>query len=59
MVFPDNDPGELPWNRSGYFMKRNFGKRSLSLELNTERGVTIFKRLLGERRSSSRAAGRG
>lgn len=44
--FPDNDPGEVPWERSGFFIKRNLGKRAITLELQTPQGQEIFKRLV-------------
>lgn len=41
-MFPDNNPGAQPWNRGGFFIKRHTGKRSLTLELKTERGRAIL-----------------
>lgn len=45
-VYPDNDPGERHWNRSvlNNDMMRN--KLDITLELDTERGVELFKRLV-------------
>jgi crotonobetainyl-CoA:carnitine CoA-transferase CaiB-like acyl-CoA transferase len=45
-VFPDDDPGERPWNRIS--MQNDFGrgKLSLTLELNTDEGKDIFRRLV-------------
>ena len=41
-----NDPGEEPWNRSGTFHVVNRGKRSLALDLGTEAGRAVLRRLL-------------
>lgn len=45
-VYPDNEPGEHHWNRSvlNNDMMRN--KLDITLELDTERGVELFKRLV-------------
>ena len=37
-VYPDDDPGERPWNRAGHHVHRNVNKLSLTLDLATERG---------------------
>ena len=44
----DNDPGDDPWNRSGVFHVLNRGKKSLSLDLNTDKGRELFLALLQE-----------
>jgi len=44
--FPDNDAGERPWNRNGHMVKYSLGKRSLSIDLQTEAGVQAFERLV-------------
>lgn len=44
-VYPDNDPGERPWNRAGHHVHRNINKLSLTLDLSTERGKELCKRL--------------
>ena len=46
-VYPENEPGEQPWNRGGFFHTLNAGKLGISLNLGTERGREIFKRLVG------------
>ncbi|MFP6679461.1 MAG: CoA transferase [Dehalococcoidia bacterium] len=45
-IYPDNEPGERHWNRHvlNNDMLRN--KFDITLELNTERGVELFKRLV-------------
>jgi crotonobetainyl-CoA:carnitine CoA-transferase CaiB-like acyl-CoA transferase len=45
-VFPENDPGERPWNRRSSDNDFHRNKLGLSLELNTPEGVTLFKRLI-------------
>ncbi|MEE8399887.1 MAG: CoA transferase [Desulfobacterales bacterium] len=45
-VFPDNDPGEKPWNRTSVNNDLARGKLGMTLELDTEEGLDIFKRLV-------------
>ncbi|MEE8337288.1 MAG: CoA transferase [Dehalococcoidia bacterium] len=45
-LFPGGDPGERPWNRSGMVNERNRSKRSLVIDLTSEEGSAIFKRLV-------------
>src|SRR5262245_16978452 len=45
-LYPQGEPGERPWNRTGHYVHRNGNKRSLTLDLATERGKTLFLRLL-------------
>lgn len=50
-VMPENDSGDDYWNKAGYFLLRNGGKRSLTLDLSEEGGgpgVNIVKRLVAE-----------
>ncbi len=50
-VMPENNSEDDYWNRSGYFLLRNGGKRSLTLDLSEEgdgAGVDILKRLVAE-----------
>ena len=44
-LYPNNEPGELPWNRAGRFADRNRSKLSACLDLTHERGVDAFKRI--------------
>ena len=44
-VYPENTPGEAPWDRGCIFHSLNAGKRGISLNLGTEKGRAIFKRL--------------
>lgn len=44
--FPDNIPGERFWNESGAFNWYHRNKLSLALNLNTPRGVELFKELV-------------
>jgi len=45
-VWPDNEPGERPWDRSGVLCTLNRGKRSFILDLSKEEGRTIFRDLV-------------
>src|SRR3990170_7114692 len=42
----DNDAGDDFWNRMGYFIYRNAGKKSLTLDFNEPQAVELFKRLV-------------
>lgn len=46
-VYPDNDPGERPWNRSS--VANDFGRNKLgiTLDLSRDAGRDIFKQLVG------------
>src|SRR5688572_29301748 len=44
--YPDHTPGERPWNRSSFFNTQNRNKKSLVLDLKTDKGKDIFKRLV-------------
>jgi crotonobetainyl-CoA:carnitine CoA-transferase CaiB-like acyl-CoA transferase len=44
----DNAPGPAPWNRSGTFQEVNRGKRSLTLDLGTDAGRDVLRRLVAE-----------
>jgi len=44
--YPDNDPGELYWERAGTFQTLNRGKRSVTLDLRSESAIGILKRLV-------------
>jgi crotonobetainyl-CoA:carnitine CoA-transferase CaiB-like acyl-CoA transferase len=45
-VYPENNPGNDPWNRGCLFHSLNAGKRAISLNLGTEKGREIFKQLV-------------
>jgi crotonobetainyl-CoA:carnitine CoA-transferase CaiB-like acyl-CoA transferase len=45
-MFPDNEPGEHPWNRSSMVNDFARNKLGMTLEMNTEEGLEIFKRLV-------------
>jgi crotonobetainyl-CoA:carnitine CoA-transferase CaiB-like acyl-CoA transferase len=45
-TFPDNAPGERHWNRNVLNNDMGRNKLDITLELNTERGVELFKRLV-------------
>lgn len=45
-VYPENEPGEEPWNRGCFFHSVNAGKYGVSLNLGSEKGKEIFKRLV-------------
>jgi len=44
-AYPENDPGDDPWNRTGTFLTLNRSKRSLVLDLSQERARELFLRL--------------
>lgn len=44
--YPDNNPGEDPWNRPASFHQINRGKKSLTLDLSTEAGRAVLVDLL-------------
>lgn len=45
-VYPDGDPGERSWNRSGMINERNRNKLGIALEMGTPEGRAIFRRLV-------------
>lgn len=45
-VYPDNIPGDDPWNQGSNFHMLNAGKYGISLNLGEERGRNIFKQLV-------------
>ena len=45
-LFPENDAGDCPYNRSAAFNKLNRSKRSVTLELGEPEGRRIFKALV-------------
>ncbi len=45
-VYPENEPGEENWNRGCIFHTLNAGKKGISLNLGSEEGREIFKRLV-------------
>jgi crotonobetainyl-CoA:carnitine CoA-transferase CaiB-like acyl-CoA transferase len=44
-IFPENNPGERPWNRQSQNNDFNRNKLGMTLELNTPEGVALFKGL--------------
>ena len=44
--YPGNEPGELYWERAGTFQTLNRSKRSLTLDLRSEDGLAVLKRLV-------------
>ncbi|MBI4300785.1 MAG: CoA transferase [Chloroflexi bacterium] len=46
MQFAENDPGDQPWNRGGYFHRLNMGKMGITLDLVNPKAAEIFKRLV-------------
>ena len=44
--YPENEPGPEYWNRAGTFQTLNRGKRSLTLDLRSERGMEILLDLI-------------
>ena len=45
-LFPDGDPGERPWNRSGMINERNRGKLGLAIDLTAADGLARFRELV-------------
>jgi crotonobetainyl-CoA:carnitine CoA-transferase CaiB-like acyl-CoA transferase len=46
LFIADNDGRDDYWNRGGYYVFRNVGKRSVVLEFTSSQGVELFKRLV-------------
>ena len=46
--YPDDDPGNDPWNRQSNFNAINRNKKSLTLDLKTEQGLNTFKDLVSQ-----------
>ena len=46
MPYPNNDPGERPWNRSITFNTMARNKRSMTVDITRPEGMDIFKRLV-------------
>ena len=46
--YPDDDPGNDPWNRQSNFNAINRNKKSLTLDLKTEDGLNTFKDLVSQ-----------
>ena len=44
--YPDNEPGTDYWNRAGTFQTLNRGKRSITLDLRSERGMEVLLDLI-------------
>ncbi|MBI2888000.1 MAG: CoA transferase [Chloroflexi bacterium] len=45
-AYPNDDPGEHPWNRSHFFNELNRNKLGITLSLTHPRGVELFKALV-------------
>ncbi|MBI2887562.1 MAG: CoA transferase [Chloroflexi bacterium] len=45
-IYPDDNPGVRPWNRTGHYNDRNRSKLDICLDLTEPRGVETFKRLV-------------
>ncbi len=45
-LFPNGEPGEHPWNRSGMINERNRNKLAISLNLSQPQGLELFKKLV-------------
>ena len=44
--YPENDPGERPWDRIGSLNSVNRAKRGLSLDISLPEGANIYRRLV-------------
>jgi crotonobetainyl-CoA:carnitine CoA-transferase CaiB-like acyl-CoA transferase len=47
-IYPDEDPGDSPTDRSSYYNEMNRNKLGITLDLQTDRGREIFLRLVAE-----------
>ncbi len=47
-VLADNDASGDFWNRSGFFLYRNAGKKSITLDFTAPQAVALFKRLVAQ-----------
>ena len=47
-MFPDADPGEHPWNRSGPFNKMNRNRRGVCLDAKAPGGREVLDRLVAD-----------
>lgn len=45
-VYPNDEAGERPWNRNTHFVKYALGKQSLAVDLQTEAGRQVLRRLV-------------
>lgn len=45
-TYPDNDAGDDPWNRNSMFNDFARNKLGITLEINTDEGLDLFKRLV-------------
>ena len=45
-IYPDDDPGDEPWNRAGLFNDRNRSKRGICLDLTMPEGIATLKRVI-------------
>ncbi|MBM4414735.1 MAG: CoA transferase [Chloroflexi bacterium] len=46
--YPDDDPGEHPWNRASHFNHHGRGKRSMTVDLSRPEGRSVFERLVAQ-----------
>lgn len=46
--FPDDEPGEQPWNRNAHLVKYALGKKSLAIDLDTDDGRRALEALIPE-----------
>lgn len=44
--YPDDDPGDEPWNRGGHFQKHSRNKKGLVLDISEPRGRDVFLNLI-------------
>jgi len=47
-AYADNDPGDRPYDRTPLFGTANRNKRAIALDLTSERGLTVFFRLVAK-----------
>ena len=52
LIYTDNDPGAEPWNRTCYYNVRNASKRSITLDLNSEKGRDLLRQLIARATAS-------
>jgi len=44
-IYPNNDPGQRPWNRSGLFNQQQRNRYGITLDLTMEKAKEVYKKL--------------
>lgn len=45
-VYPNDEAGDRPWNRNTHYVKYSLGKKSLAVDLQTESGRAVLRRMV-------------